>query len=148
MNAKTSPSSVETEIRDLIQRWQRAVVAKDIDAIVQPYADDIVAFDAVKALQFKGKQTYRDHWQACMALCPDAGIFDFEQLQVAAAQDVAFAHWLAHCGPAREAGEDKSCYMRVTAGYKRIDGQWKVVHEHWSAPFDMETTKALFNLKP
>ena len=39
-------------------------------------------------------------------------------------------------------------WMRVSAGYQRIDGQWKVVHEHWSAPFDMETGTALFSLKP
>jgi ketosteroid isomerase-like protein len=38
--------------------------------------------------------------------------------------------------------------MRVSAGYQRINGQWKVVHEHWSAPFDMETGAGLFDLEP
>lgn len=147
MNVETR-TTAEAEIRALIERWQRAVVAKDMDGIVQPYADDIVAFDAVKALQFKGKQIYRAHWEACMEQCPGAGIFEFEQVKIAAAEDVAFAHWLTHCGPAQGEGEDQTCYMRVTAGYQRIGGQWKVVHEHWSAPFDMETSKALFNLKP
>ncbi|MCY1392874.1 hypothetical protein D9M71_77570 [compost metagenome] len=148
MNTNVTANTAETEVRQLIERWHRAVVAKDIDAIVQPYADDIVAFDAVKALQFKGKQSYRAHWEFCMAQCPGGGIFEFEQVQVAAAGDVAFAHWLTRCGPAPQEGEDNSGYIRVTAGYKRIGGQWQVVHEHWSAPFDMETNVALFNLKP
>jgi hypothetical protein len=31
---------------------------------------------------------------------------------------------------------------------RKIDGQWKVVHEHVSVPFDMETGKAMLDLKP
>ena len=137
----------QEQVRDLITRWMRAVQSKDIDAIVRPYADDILAFDAVKALQFKGKAAYRAHWEACMAFCPDGAIFDMEQLQVHASPELAIAHWLNRCGSAEE-GAEGGCYMRVTAGYQRIDGEWKVIHEYWSAPFDMETGAALFNLKP
>lgn len=141
--------SAESEIRQLIEHWMPAVRARDIPAITAPYADDIVAFDAIKALQFKGKAAYREHWQACMEHCPGDMIFEMEQLQIHATDDLAFAHWLNRCGPAsEEGGEDKSCYMRASVGYKRIDGQWKVIHEHWSAPFDMETGAALFTLKP
>jgi ketosteroid isomerase-like protein len=38
--------------------------------------------------------------------------------------------------------------MRVTACYRREAGQWRIVHEHWSAPFDMMSGTALFNLEP
>ena len=44
--------------------------------------------------------------------------------------------------------EEVSRFMRATVGYRRQGGQWQVIHEHWSAPFDMETQKALFDLKP
>ncbi|WP_442109072.1 YybH family protein [Pseudomonas sp. NUPR-001] len=142
-------SAAENEVRQLIERWIPAVRARDIPAITAPYADDIVAFDAVKALQFKGKAAYVAHWQACMEHCPGDMIFEMEQLQIHATPELALAHWLNRCGPAsEEGGEDKSCYMRVSVGYKRINGQWKVIHEHWSAPFDMETGAALFSLKP
>lgn len=36
----------------------------------------------------------------------------------------------------------------VVAGYPRINGQWKVVHEHWSTPFDRQSGAGLFDLKP
>lgn len=138
--------STELEIRSLIQRWIAAVQAKDLDGIAAPYADDILAFDAIKALQFKGKAAYRAHWEACMAFCPGPMVFEMEQLQIHASTDLAFAHWLNKCGSVAE--EERSCYMRVTVGYARVNGEWKVVHEHWSAPFDMESGTALFNLKP
>jgi ketosteroid isomerase-like protein len=38
--------------------------------------------------------------------------------------------------------------MRGTIGYRKTDGTWLVVHEHWSAPFDIESGKALFDLQP
>ncbi|MDY7554883.1 DUF4440 domain-containing protein [Pseudomonas veronii] len=139
---------MNTAIHTLIEQWKQAVVAKDIDKIVSFYADDIIAFDAVSALQFKGKVAYRAHWQACMEVCPGPGVFDFHELHIVAADNSAFAHWLAHCGGTGPDGVLKTCWMRVTVGYQRVDGQWKVVHEHWSAPFDMATGVALFDLKP
>ncbi|MFO2462699.1 nuclear transport factor 2 family protein [Pseudomonas sp. 15FMM2] len=139
---------MNSEISTLIENWKQAVMAKDVDRIVSFYADEIVAFDAVNALQFKGRDAYQAHWKACMEFCPGPGIFEFHQMNIVPGADSAFAHWLAHCGGAGPDGVVKSCWMRVTAGYQRIDGQWKVVHEHWSTPFDMETGAGLFDLKP
>lgn len=139
---------MSTAINSLIEEWKNAVLSRDIDKIVSYYADDIVSFDAVNALQFKGKAAYRAHWEECMKHCPGPGIFEFHQLRIVETADSAFAHWLAHCGGTGPDGELKACWMRVTAGYQRIAGQWKVVHEHWSAPFDMEKGTALFDLKP
>ncbi|MGU9819966.1 YybH family protein [Pseudomonas sp. LF090] len=139
---------MSTAITRLIDEWQQAVLARDIDKIFSFYADDIVAFDAVTALQFKGRAAYRTHWEDCMKHCPGPGIFEFHELHIVEAPESAFAHWLAHCGGAGPDGVVKACWMRVTAGYQRIEGQWRVVHEHWSAPFDMGSGSALFDLKP
>jgi ketosteroid isomerase-like protein len=37
--------------------------------------------------------------------------------------------------------------MRMTAGYRKTNGKWTVVHEHFSAPFDIKTLKVL-DVKP
>ncbi|MDR6713117.1 ketosteroid isomerase-like protein [Pseudomonas hunanensis] len=139
-------TSAETELRQLIDTWMQAVRERDMDGITAPYADDIVAFDAIKALQFKGKAAYRAHWEMCMGMCTGPMIFEMEQLTVHADGDLGLAHWLNRCGPA---DDDSQCgFMRASVGYRRSAGQWQVIHEHWSAPFDMETQKALFDLKP
>ena len=138
-------TAAETEIRQLIERWMQAVRDRDIPNITAPYADDIVAFDAIQALQFKGKAAYTAHWEMCMGMCTGPMVFELAELTVHAAGDLALAHWLNRCGP----GDDESqCgFMRATVAYRKGD-QWQVIHEHWSAPFDMETQKALFDLKP
>ncbi|KAB0500057.1 YybH family protein [Pseudomonas vancouverensis] len=140
--------SAHTQIQNLIEAYRQAVIAKNVDQIMALYADDIVSFDAVKALQFKGKAAYRAHWQDCMEMCPGPHIFEFHDIRIEAGQETAFAHWLAHCGGTNDKGETQSCWMRGTAGYRQVNGVWAIVHEHWSAPFDMASGAALFDLKP
>jgi ketosteroid isomerase-like protein len=64
-------------------------------------------------------------------------------LNVVAGDDVAFATALNRCGGTGENGEEKAGWMRMTAGYRKTSGKWTIVHEHFSAPFDMETLKVL-----
>jgi len=44
--------------------------------------------------------------------------------------------------------EKTDVWVRATVCFRKIDGQWKVTHEHISVPFDMETFKASVHLKP
>ncbi|MGE8187773.1 YybH family protein [Pseudomonas sp. NPDC086278] len=140
--------TAQNEIQTLIDTYRQAVMAKDVEKVMTLYADDIVSFDAVKALQFKGKPAYRAHWLECMEMCPGPHLFDFDQVKIEAGEHVAFAHWLAHCGGTNEQGETQACWMRGTACYRRDAGLWRIVHEHWSAPFDMQSGSALFELQP
>jgi ketosteroid isomerase-like protein len=39
-------------------------------------------------------------------------------------------------------------WMRATVCYRKLHGKWMVVHEHWSAPSDIESGKALLDLQP
>ena len=39
-------------------------------------------------------------------------------------------------------------WMRATVGYRRIDGKWKVVHEHVSVPFNPMDNQAWFMRDP
>jgi uncharacterized protein (TIGR02246 family) len=144
----TAKATAEAEIREQVDSWLKAVLALDLDGIVSHYAPDILAFDAVSQLQFKGVDAYRKHWQACLAMCrPGAMIFEMHDLNVAAGDDVAFATALNRCGGTGENGEEKAGWMRMTTGYRKTHGKWMIVHEHFSAPFDMETLKVL-DVKP
>jgi len=144
MKTENIAAAAEADIRDMMERWRTAVLARDIDGIVSHYAPDILAFDAVSQLQFKGVDAYRKHWEACLAMCPmDATIFEIHDLNIVADHHVAFATALNRCGGTGEDGQEKTGWMRMTVCYRKTDGKWMVVHEHFSAPFDMETLKEL-----
>ncbi len=140
--------STKAQIQAVIDTYRQAVMTKDVEKVMTLYADDILSFDAIKALQFKGKEAYRAHWVACMEMCPGPHIFEFHEIAIETGDNIAFAHWVANCGGTNEKGETQSCWMRATACYRLVDGAWKIAHEHWSAPFDPMTGSTLFDVKP
>ena len=62
--------------------------------------------------------------------------------------DIAFGHYLVRCGAVRDDGTEETGYMRGTFCCRRTNGRWKIAHEHFSAPFDPESGKALLKLEP
>jgi ketosteroid isomerase-like protein len=148
MQPNPTESNIREQIQTLLKEWCDAVRAKDLDKIMAYYAPDIVAYDAIIKLQFKGAQAYRQHWEYCLGMCNGPRVFEQRELVVHGDEQLAFAHWLNSCGGADDKGELKSSWMRASAGYRRTADGWKAVHEHFSAPFDMESGKALFDLQP
>lgn len=140
--------SAHADIQSLINTYREAVMSKNVEQVMALYVDDIVSFDAIKALQFKGKAAYRAHWEACMEMCAGPHVFEFHEIAIETADNLAFAHWVAHCGGTNDKGETQSCWMRATACYRLVGGTWKIAHEHWSAPFDPMSGATLFDVQP
>lgn len=140
----------DQQIRALFESWRQAAVARDVPRIVAHYTPDIVAYDAIMQLQFQGADAYGKHWAACMEMCNEPGetVFDINQLHIVAEQRVGYAHYLIRCGHRDADGNEKASWMRVSVGLRHTAAGWKIAHEHFSAPFDMESGKALFDLKP
>lgn len=148
MTNVTNHHPAVAEIRAQTETWLKAVRAKDLQGITAYYAPDIVAFDAIEQLQFKGKDAYEQHWAKCLTMCQGSLSFEFGEFTIVADETLAFAHALCRCGGSNEQGEEQAGWMRVSLGYRKQHGQWWVVHEHYSAPFEMESGKALFDLLP
>jgi len=136
------------QIRRLLEQWAKAVRAKDLDGIVAHYAPDILAFDGIGPLQFKGRDAYGRHWEACLEMCSGPMIFEIHELDIEARNDLAFGHYLGRCGGTGADGKEQAGWFRVTVCCRKTNGRWKVAHEHFSAPFDPESGKALLGLEP
>ncbi|CAM3461430.1 DUF4440 domain-containing protein [Pseudomonas floridensis] len=139
-----SNNEARARIEKNIKTWAEAVRSKNLNAIVAYYDPDIVAYDAIGDLQFKGIDAYRKHWTFCLEQCAGAMLFEQSDLVVQVDGKVAFAHWLNKCGD----GQCEGSWMRASAGYRLTEQGWKAVHEHFSAPFDMDSGKARFDLQP
>jgi ketosteroid isomerase-like protein len=148
MKTAAVEAAVDADIRAAIGEWERAVRATDLEAIMAAYTTDVLAFDAIAALQFKGADAYRKHWETCLSFMQGPMIFEVHDLSITARDDVAFAHYLCWCGHTGEDGKEHAGFMRATVCLRQINGSWKIVHEHFSAPFDPESGKALFELEP
>jgi uncharacterized protein (TIGR02246 family) len=126
----------ETGIRNLVERWARAVHTGDLEAVVADHADDVVMFDVPPPYQgVRGLAAYRAVWPPFFEWQAGGASFDIESLEVTAGGDVAFAYALLRCGTAEEFAELPDNRLRLTLGLRRgPDGQWVVAHEHHSFP--------------
>jgi ketosteroid isomerase-like protein len=59
--------------------------------------------------------------------------FDFHDVVITAGQDVAFATAIGRCGDL-SSGEKIDLEFRLTMGFRKLDGKWRIMHEHHSLP--------------
>lgn len=148
MVAVNNTTTDESEIRQIIDNWVSSVRAKDIDGLMSHYANDSVFFDIMPPLKHQGNSAYKKLWEQCFPYFEGSIDYSIRDLNIAIGSDVAFSHSLNRMSGTITNGEKIDNWMRVTVCYQKIDGQWKIVHDHVSVPIDVENNKPLFDLKP
>ena len=129
-------SSEETRIKAILEVWADAVRRHDVPAILARHEPDIVMFDLPPPLQCKGIEAYEQTWGLLFRYHKPGTAFDIQEFAVTAGQDVAFAVAIMRCGPDSSSNPaDKDGFLfRLTVGLCKIDGDWRIVHEHHSVP--------------
>ncbi len=126
----------EAAIRALIADWSRAIEAKDPDAIVRAYTPDTILFDAIPPYRTVGAEAIAALWRQCLPFFPEVLRSEHRDLQIDIDGDLAFMHGFHRFVPEPADHPCGMTWMRVSACYRRIEGQWRIVHEHVSVPFD------------
>ncbi len=133
--AQAGTTDDEAQIRDLIERWARAVHDCDMDGVLADHAEDIVMFDVPPPDDgIRGREAYRDTWPPFFEWQRQGAVFDIVELEVVAGREVAYAHALLRCGTAEEFAREPDRRLRLTLGLRKQDGRWVVAHEHHSFP--------------
>jgi ketosteroid isomerase-like protein len=125
--------NVEAAIRELILGWAKAVRDEDFAGIRAHHDPDILMFDVPPPFQSRGLDAYMATWDTFYPSQARPIRFDFEQIQITAGSDVAFATAIGHCGYI-EQGETIDLEFRLTMGFQKKNDNWVIVHEHHSVP--------------
>ena len=121
------------QIRELVHRWAAAVHEGDLDTVVEDHSDDIVMFDVPPPHRgVRGARAYRDVWPPFFEWQRSGAVFEVDELEVVASDEVAYAFALLRCGTSDELAQDPDQRLRLTLGLRRVDGRWVVAHEHHS----------------
>src|ERR1700751_5290880 len=64
---KTSAANDEAAIRQNLDEWARAFERHDINGIMAMYAPNVVAYDFIPPLQYRGRDTYRKDYEEFLA---------------------------------------------------------------------------------
>jgi uncharacterized protein (TIGR02246 family) len=127
-------TSDETELRGLIARWSKAVRDEDLAGIRADHDPDILMFDVPPPFLSRGLDAYMSTWQLFYGCAPKPVAFDFEDVEVTAGHDVAFATAVGKCINVEPNGERTNLKFRLTMGFRKHEGRWRIVHEHHSLP--------------
>ena len=126
----------ESRIKALLEAWADAVRRHDLPKILAHHAPDIVMFDVPPPLQCKGIAEYEKTWELFFRCNEPGTAFDIEEISVTAGEDVAFAVVIMRCGPNSSPNPaDRDGFpFRLTVGLRKLDGDWRITHEHHSVP--------------
>jgi uncharacterized protein (TIGR02246 family) len=128
--------TAEAEIEALIEAWADAVRRHDLPAILAHHDDDLIMFDVPPPLQSRGLAEYKTTWDLFFTYHQPGQAFDVEELQLWAGDTVAFAVAVMRCGSATVGGPGmpSGFQFRLTIGLRKVDGAWRIQHEHHSVP--------------
>ena len=147
MTSVSSSARAEAEVRSLIEKRTQATRDKNVPGATSTIAPDLVMFDVVDPLRRAGANEATQRSEAWFSTFKDQIGFVIRDLVVVASEDVAFSHSLNHYRGETSNGL-LSMWVRMTTCFQRVDGNWMIMHEHSSVPFDTDTGKASTNLQP
>jgi uncharacterized protein (TIGR02246 family) len=146
----TSTASNEIAIRDVIADLSKALHDKDAKRVLSHYAPGSVIFDLAPPLTHTGSGADAEKeltdwfatWQGPIG-------HEVRDVSITADVDIAYCHGLFRISGTKVDGERADVWARQTTCLKKIDGAWKITHDHTSVPFYMDGSyKAAVDLKP
>ena len=132
-------------IERVFESYKAAVLAKDVEAFVSLYAPDVRVFDLWGQWSYEGRAAQRKlaaDWFG--SLGTESVAVSFDELRITVSGDLAIANaFTTYRGISAEGKELRSMQNRLTWGLKQQGGEWKIIHEHTSAPIDSQAKAIL-----
>lgn len=147
MNIRNNKAIDEAGIRNLIDQRAKALYAKDAKAVVSLFTPDYVPFTLAPPLvsTMTGAKEY-DSWFATWQGPIGTEVRD---LDIDVSGDLGISHSLNLMRGRSASGHDIELWYRQTLSFRKVDGAWKIAHDHSSVPFHMDGSfRAAIDLKP
>lgn len=125
-------------MEEMLAAYAAAVRAKDVDAFLGLYADDVRTFDLWSVWAYDGKSSLRDMVSEWFGSLGDDEVVavEFDEVRAQSGEDVAAVSAFTTFRALSSQGDElRSMNNRLTWVLRKADdGTWKIVHEHTSAP--------------
>lgn len=129
-----STSNDQKDIQGLIERWAKAVRDQNPAGIRADHDSEMLMFDVPPPLLSRGLDAYMATWERFLSWSEKPVAFDFHDLKITAGKDVAFATAIGRCVGNDANGKREELEFRLTTCLRKVDGRWRVTHEHHSLP--------------
>jgi len=143
-------SNDEAEIRQLLDRWAKAFRARDLNGIMSIYepGQALVSYDIVPPLQYTGFEAYKKDYQEFLDRFQGAIDVEYRDLSIIAGGTIGYSRGLERMTGILKSGDKFDAWVRFTECYRKTNGHWLAIHDHISVPVDLNSGKAVLDLKP
>ena len=125
-------------MEEILTAYVAAVRAKDVDAFVALYADDVRSFDLWERWSYDGKDELREMVSGWFGSLPEDEVVavEFDEVRTQPGEDVAaVSAFTTFAAVAPDGAVLRSMNNRLTWVLRKDPGgAWKIAHEHTSAP--------------
>ncbi len=125
-------------MEEMLERYTAAVRAKDVDAFLELYSEDVRTFDLWQEWTYDGKDALRGMVAEWFGSLGDDEVVAvrFDDIRTQTGSDVAaVSAFTTYANVTPDGTEQRSMNNRLTWVLRKdADGAWKIAHEHTSAP--------------
>ncbi|WP_266171612.1 YybH family protein [Dyella subtropica] len=138
-------SDFDSQIMQVLEGYKAAVLAKDVDAFIKLYDQDVRVFDAWGTWSYQGAAAWRQIVQQWFASLGEESVaVSMEDVHVTGAKDMAvISAMVTYAGISSTGERVRAMQNRLTWAMSRMGDSWGIVHEHTSAPIDFDDLKAI-----
>lgn len=148
MAVEANKKNDEAAIQRLLDDGIRSLHDKNIDGVMSMYAPDVVSFDIVPPLHYVGADVFRKVWEEVFSVYQGPIDYEIHDPTITVGDDVAFVYSLNHISGNLITGQKTDLWLRWTACFRKINGKWLIIHHQNSVPADLQTGRAVLDLKP
>src|SRR5258705_11683710 len=107
MSATGISTKDDAAIRDLIEKWAKAVQNKNFDGILANHSPDILMFDVPPPIQSKGIDAYKETWDLFFGWYRNDPAFEIQEMNITAGNNFAFVTALMRLPVTLKEGEER-----------------------------------------
>lgn len=138
----------EREITSALEGRSAAVRGRDLERLLSYYSPDVVYFDVVPPLRYRGSAALRGRFAEWFAGYEGGIRQDIHDLNVWINGDLAVASMLIRSGGTLTGGHEVGLWVRATSCFQQSNGACLITHEHVSVPADLKTGRAVVDIDP
>jgi NAD(P)H-dependent FMN reductase/ketosteroid isomerase-like protein len=138
----------EAAIRGRLDEVIDALRAKDLEGLRRIYAPDVVSFDVEPPLQHAGVDAKLKNWVKVFTIFEKVD-YELRDLTVTVGAGLAVGHGFGRVSGTLPTGEAVTgMWVRATFVFRKTGGDWVIVHDQASVPFDMASGRGVTDLEP
>lgn len=138
----TDDMSIDARIMSVFECCDSALKERDLDALENCYVPDVIVFDI--GAQLDGFDKLRALWEGCFPYFPNPIVCERKDVHIQTSADVAIVSFFSRMSGMESDHPSARSRFRATVCLRRVEGDWKIFHEHASFPVDCGAEKPTY----